>query len=229
MKKLVMIFICTLLLFSFLSFSLVLADSDNNNGNQARVQAAQSGNGENENDNGNGESENSNSQGLGSTIRNRVQAGTYTNEQGKEIRVSEMAQNRIRIHSGNATADCECTMTEEQVQNRTRLKMQLSNGKNAEIKVMPDTASETALARLRLRVCAAENNCTIELKEVGNQNRNETRAAYEVQAQKHFKILALFRTKAQVKAQIDAENGEVIRVKKPWWAFLASEEEETAS
>jgi hypothetical protein len=30
----------------------------------------------------------------------------------------------------------------------------------------------------------------------------------------------------QVSAQVDAENGEVIAVKKPWWAFLASESEE---
>jgi len=29
-----------------------------------------------------------------------------------------------------------------------------------------------------------------------------------------------------VSAQIDAETGEIIRVKKPWWAFLASEPEE---
>jgi len=26
-----------------------------------------------------------------------------------------------------------------------------------------------------------------------------------------------------VEAQVDAETGEIIRVKKPWWAFLASE------
>jgi hypothetical protein len=31
----------------------------------------------------------------------------------------------------------------------------------------------------------------------------------------------------QVRAQVDAENGEVIRTNKPWWAFLASEPEET--
>ena len=97
-------------------------------------------------------------------------------------------------------------------------------GKNAEVKVMPNTASERALERLRLNVCSEENNCTIELKEVGQGN--QTKAAYEVQVQRHFKLLGMFQTKAQVKAQIDAENGEVIQVKKPWWAFLATEPEE---
>ena len=65
------------------------------------------------------------------------------------------------------------------------------------------------------------------LKEVGKSGEgNETRAAYEVQAQRHFRVLALFKTKAQVKAQVDAETGEIIQVKKPWWAFLSTEPEE---
>ena len=29
--------------------------------------------------------------------------------------------------------------------------------------------------------------------------------------------------KMDVEAQVDAETGKVIRTKKPWWAFLASE------
>jgi hypothetical protein len=31
----------------------------------------------------------------------------------------------------------------------------------------------------------------------------------------------------QVRAQVDAENGEVIRTGKPWWSFLATEVDET--
>jgi hypothetical protein len=93
-----------------------------------------------------------------------------------------------------------------------------------EVKIMPDTASERALERLRLNVCSEENNCSIELKEVGNGN--QTKAAYEVKVEKQARVLGLFKTKMQVQAQVDAENGEVIQTKKPWWAFLASESEE---
>lgn len=93
-----------------------------------------------------------------------------------------------------------------------------------EVKIMPDTASERALERLRLNVCSEENNCSIELKEVGNGN--QTKAAYEVKVEKQARVLGLFKTKIQVQAQVDAENGEVIQTKKPWWAFLASESEE---
>ena len=172
-------------------------------------------------DNETGKEEN---QGLGQTIRNRVKAGIYTSPEGEQIRVSELAKNRLRLTVNDVEADCDCNLTQEQVQNKTKLKMELSNGRNAEIKIMPDTASETALQRLRLKVCSVENNCTIELKEVGKGN--QTQAAYEIQAQRHAKLLGMFRLKMQTKAQISAETGELIRVKKPWWAFLATEPEE---
>ncbi len=110
---------------------------------------------------------------------------------------------------------------DEQGKNKTKLKAKLSNGRKAEIKVMPDVASERALERLRLRVCSGENNCTIELKEVGKGE--ETQLAYELQAERHSRILYIFRKKMQVKGWVDAETGEVIKTGKPWWAFLAYE------
>ncbi len=101
-------------------------------------------------------------------------------------------------------------------QNKTKLKAKLSNGRKAEIKIMPDTASEKAIERL------GQLNFTIQLKEVGKGNN--TQLAYELQAERHFRILALFKAKALVKAEINAENGEIIIIKKPWWAFLAKED-----
>ena len=122
-------------------------------------------------------------------------------------------------------AETELELEQEETENnKTKIKVKLSNGRKAEIKIMPDAASEKALERLGLKVCSSENNCTIELKETGEDS--DIRASYEVQVERHMRILALFRAKAQVKAQIDAETGEVIIVKKPWWAFLALEPEE---
>jgi len=156
--------------------------------------------------------------------QNKVMIKSYTGGKPKEVEIQQQEGNKIQIKSGKILAQTYMVMNQEQEQNKTKLKVQLSNGKNSEIKIMPDTASETALARLKLKVCSEENGCTIELKEVGQGN--ETKAAYEVQVQRHFKLLGMFKTKAQVKAQVDAENGEVIQVNKPWWAFLASESEE---
>jgi len=94
------------------------------------------------------------------------------------------------------------------------------NGK--EVKVMPSTASARALEVLGAK--CEERNCTIELKEVGQGN--ETRLAYEVKTQKEVRVLGFIKTKMQVEAQIDAENGEVIQTKRPWWSFLAKEDNE---
>ena len=244
MKKLIFILILGILLASITSFS-VIADLENKNGNSVIAaddecsvdadcgadETCQDGECEDiEEDDEDDEEENT---GLGEVIRNKVKAGIYTSEEGEEIRVSEMARNRTRLRTDSIEAETELEIEEEteedeKMKNKTKLKVKLSNGRKAEIKIMPDAASERALERLRLKVCSAENNCTIELKEVGkkNQTGEERRLAYEVQAERHMRILGLFKTKAQVKAEIDAETGEIISVKKPWWAFLALESEE---
>lgn len=154
----------------------------------------------------------------------KIKSGEYTGEKGQQIRIQEKENNRVQLRAGNYSADCDCNMTQEKIQNKTRFHVALSNGKNAEIKVMPDTASETALNRLRLKVCSEENNCTIELKEVGKGE--DVQLAYELKVQKQSKVFGLFKTQMQVQAQVNSENGEVINVDKPWWAFLASESEE---
>jgi len=166
--------------------------------------------------------------GIGQMIRQRENAGVYTSPEGEQIRVRELAQNRLRINIGNGSADCDCNklnLTQEQFQNKTRLKAMLSNGRNAEVKIMPNVASERALERLRLKRCNnTEVNCSIELKEVGQGN--QTKLAYEVRARKTFKILGFIKNREEVSLQLDAETGEEIQKRGPWWAFLASESEE---
>lgn len=108
--------------------------------------------------------------------------------------------------------------------NASELKARLSNGRNATIKIMPNVASATALARLRLKVCNESRDCTIELKEVGNGTR--ARLVYEARARKTFKIWGFIKNHEEVRTRIDAETGEEIDVKRPWWAWMASESEE---
>jgi len=157
----------------------------------------------------------------GENIQNQVNARNYIGENGQQIQIQEGTTSRNRLRVGNISADYDCNLTQERIQNKTKLKISLSNGRNAEIKIMPDVASETALSRLRLKTCSEENECQIELKEVGKGN--QTRVAYEIKTQRQSKFLGLFKTRMKVQAQVDAETGEVIQTKKPWWAFLASE------
>jgi hypothetical protein len=108
-------------------------------------------------------------------------------------------------------------------ENGTVIRTRLSNGRNAEIKLMPSTASQVALERLRLKVCTEERNCTIELKEVGNGDK-EDRVVYEASLDKEFKVFGLIKSKRRVMVQVDAETGEIVKTQKPWWSFLATEE-----
>lgn len=164
-------------------------------------------------------------QGIGTNLQNqeqvRVQSGNYETSNGERMQIQTENGFRLQVGGAEAKSSLEITQEQDQIQNKMKLKTQLSNGKSAEIKVMPNVASERAIERLQLNNCGLENNCSIELKEVGNGE--QIKLAYEVQAQKEARVLGMFKTKMNVQAQIDAETGEVIQAKKPWWAFLASE------
>ncbi len=151
--------------------------------------------------------------------RERIREGEYKFE-GERLKIRNVNEVRTRLQARNVSVETELELEE----NNNALRARLSNGQNADIKIMPDTASETALARLRLRVCSTDNNCTIELKEVGERDR--IRAAYEVRAEKQARVLGIFRARMQVASQVDAQTGEIIAENRPWWAILASEEDE---
>ncbi|MCK5043594.1 hypothetical protein KAR52_01155 [Candidatus Pacearchaeota archaeon] len=159
---------------------------------------------------------------VGEGEKVNVQTGNYVGEQGEAIQIQMREQNQFELRVGNTTADCDCELVREQVQNKTRLYAKLSNGEHAEIKVMPDRASENALQKLKLANCGED--CTIELKEVGVGT--QAKMAYELTTERSAKVFGLFRARMEVKAQVDAETGEIVRVRKPWWAFLAFEPEE---
>lgn len=145
--------------------------------------------------------------------------GQLTFESGQTMRFSEEGE-RLRLQTGEHSAECiGCNLSQE----NGKLKATMSNGRNAEIKVMPDQASENALQRLRMKSC--NGNCSIELKEVGSGEN--IKMAYEVKTQKKAKLFGIFEANMRVQAQVDAETGEIITSKKSWWAFMASEEDET--
>jgi len=161
---------------------------------------------------------------LSQMIRERkeeLKAGDYNGSLGQLLRVRELAQNlrELRVNDIPAKTDLNIT-AETDVEGKTKLKAVLKNGQEKEIKIMPDTASKRALERLKLKVCSTENNCTIQLKDVGSGETEKIQ--YEVQIERHSRILGIFQKKMQVSADIDAETG-VAKLHKPWWAFIATE------
>ena len=77
---------------------------------------------------------------------------------------------------------------------------------------MPETASQNAIQQL------GQLNFEVELKEVGEGDK--ARLVYELTGKKNGRFLGIFKIQARVQAQVDAENGEVIKTTKPWWSFL---------
>lgn len=150
----------------------------------------------------------------------RENNGEYKlNLTGKNITIRDLSDNKKEMIINKINARTGLNLTEEDLDNETQLGAWLSNGRHALIKIMPDSASERAIERLKLKVCNESNNCSIELKEVGIGNK--TRIAYEVSAQEDSRVLLLFKNKMKFVAQVDGETGEIISVKRPWWAFLA--------
>ncbi len=154
----------------------------------------------------------------------RMHNGTI-NVEDRNITIRELSEDRKEIIAGKINARTGLNLTSDDIGNGTLgsiLSAYLSNGRKAEIKFLPDRASKIALARLRAK--CADDNCSVELKEVGTGNK--TRIAYVVETTKDSSVFWIFKNKMVVKAQVDAETGEIISIQKPWWAFLAKEKDE---
>lgn len=82
------------------------------------------------------------------------------------------------------------------------------------VKILPETASQRARERL------GELGFNVSLKEVGKGN--ETKTFYEAKAKKEGKLFGFLKVRGEVSAEIDAETGEVTKIHRPWWSFMAT-------
>jgi len=161
---------------------------------------------------------------LKTEMKEIKQNANLTTSSGKSVAVNTLTDKQTEIIANKITARTGLNISYFDLNNKSVLVALLSNGRNAIVKIMPDTASQTALTRLGLKVCNETNNCTIVLKETGTGN--DTKLTYEINAEKKAKLLFLFSVKEKLKAQVSAETGQIAgNIEKPWWAFLAKEEE----
>ncbi|MBS3074963.1 hypothetical protein J4429_00730 [Candidatus Pacearchaeota archaeon] len=120
----------------------------------------------------------------------------------------------------NETKQCPdyCSGFAANLINRCENNKCISSNKNLpgkdKVKILPETAS------LRARERLGELGFNITLKEVGTGN--EKRFVYETKAKKEGKLFGFLKVKADISAEIDAETGEVTKVHKPWWSFIAT-------
>lgn len=144
--------------------------------------------------------------------------GAVIKSNGNEISISVSdLKNKVEIKGFGSTISTDIAAL--RAGTKTSVSVSLSNGKNAEVKVLPETASIKALQNMQAK--CEEGTCTVELKEVGSGN--DIKVQYEVKTQKKAKIFGIFGTTMQVSAEVDAETG-TVKTHGPWWSFLATKE-----
>ncbi|MCF7910192.1 hypothetical protein K9L16_00780 [Candidatus Pacearchaeota archaeon] len=158
-------------------------------------------------------------------------------------RVVQRIQNQLRANAdpGNCPTDCVCqgavtrcqyqegremtiragnsgnTIVQVKNQNMsTKVELYKAEGKiygvfgdkTKEVKYLPDEVPEKVRDRIQKRI----QNYTMELDENGT---------YQIQARKQARLFGVIPVKEKVQLEMNAETGEITRVRNPWWGFLA--------
>ncbi|MBU1203727.1 MAG: PepSY domain-containing protein, partial [Nanoarchaeota archaeon] len=139
------------------------------------------------------------------TQEDSIEVEISTSEGSSSIFIEKIAEDTILIKEGSTSVKTSKKLLIEE----KKLLMETSQG-NKEVKIMPSTASETAINQLKLK------NYEIELKDVG-------RPVYEITGKKDVKVIGFINAEMAIKSQINAETGAIEKTEKPWWSFLAKE------
>ncbi|MEK6910595.1 MAG: hypothetical protein AABW82_02370 [Nanoarchaeota archaeon] len=155
----------------------------------------------------------------------------FIDSDGKERNVKLMMRERMengktrklfRAEEGGLEARSDLEISEnETVDGNVSIKVKLKDGKHKEIKVLPDRASEIAKARMR----AKYGNDSLEIREI--MHKNVPKVVYHLEGNSSGKFLGVFKSNMNVQTEVDAETGEVVLVKRPWWAFMVKADAET--
>jgi hypothetical protein len=140
----------------------------------------------------------------------------------KERMENGMKKRLFRANEDGLEARTELEISEnESADGNVIVKVKTKDGKEKVIKVLPDRASEIAKARLKAKF----GNESLEIREI--KHKNLPRVVYHLEGNSSGKFLGIVKTHMNVKTDIDAETGEVVVVKRPWWAFMVRTESET--
>jgi len=137
----------------------------------------------------------------GSTIKCQIQE-----RREMTIRAGNSGNTIFQVKGANASTKVELYKSGEKVYGK------FAGNQTKEI-ILPDKVQEKIQQKLRKQNC----NCSIELTDEG---------VYKIQTQKRARLFFLFPVQEKIEMQLNAENGEIIRLKNSWWGFLAKDSEE---
>lgn len=141
------------------------------------------------------------------------------NRSGKPVMNLNMERERERY---NVSVQNGLNLSDQFFGNHSQIVANLSNGRKANVSVMPDQAVSAALERLRIMQHTQNNGTNVSLQLRERVHNNVPQVVYNVGTNQNGRFLGVFKLAMKVNAEVDAENGTVVAVNRPWWAFLVS-------
>ncbi|MBA7681588.1 hypothetical protein ES703_89928 [subsurface metagenome] len=140
---------------------------------------------------------------TGSVVKCALEKG------GRNMTVTAGQSGNIIIQVKNANASTSVTLYKSE----GKVYGVFKDNETKEVRVMPDMVKD----KVRERVARELENQTIELDEDG---------VYQFRARKRARLFGFIRVRVKVRAEINSETGELVKIRNSWWAFLARDEGE---
>jgi hypothetical protein len=221
MKKELILIILTLFLISFVTAIDITGSAVNNNsGNQNNENGSITASGQN-NDNQESTQNTGKSTKLKNRLKNFMQEGECAENctcTGSVMKCNLKGGREMTIHAGKSgnvivqTKGINMSTNVELYKSNGTLYGVFKNNKTKEIKVLPDQVQEKIREKMGLLNCSSCSE--VSLDEDGN---------YIGEAEQQAKFLGFIKINKKVTFYINSETGEVTKVKKSWWSFLAKD------
>lgn len=144
----------------------------------------------------------------GLTVAIQVQARIMTGAGTQNMNVTQ-EQNMVQLNQEGTDVNVTLQLNQRiMIQNQT-MYMNMS-GTLRELTVLPIQAMNQAMVRNQSRV----------YMELGVENSTPQ---YRIREEKQVRIIGIFPANMNVSTSVNAENGNVLNVEKPWWSFIAVE------
>jgi uncharacterized membrane protein YkoI len=121
----------------------------------------------------------------------------------RNVDIIKDEKGKFKIKSGDKEAESDLEISEQDL----KVVVKTSSG-TAELKVLPDQAAAKGL-----KVEEVKSMKLVEEK--GNP-------VYDISGKKRGRLFALIPVSGDVEQKVDAQSGEIIYTKTPWWSFLAT-------
>ena len=156
---------------------------------------------------------------IGTSIQNQLECPENCKCSGSTTKCTINGQREMTINAGKSGNIIVQIKGENMSTNVTLYKSNekiygvFKNNETKEVKMMPDQVVEKV--KKKLQQGGEEYNITL-----------DEDGMYQVQTKKKAKLFYLFPVREKTQLELSSESGEIIRIRNPWWGFLAKDTKE---